>query len=57
MKKNLKGPATAFFVLAFLFTLAWIAVFALHGLLAKEINFNFEEFYNLWFLPISVLPS
>lgn len=51
MKKTLKGPATAFFVLSLVFVVAWLAVFALHGLLAKEINFDFAQFYDLWLKP------
>ena len=46
MKKTLKGPATAFFVLSLIFVVAWIAVFALHGLLGY--NFDFQQFYDGW---------
>ena len=39
MKKTLKGPAITFFVLALIFSVAWIAAFMLHGLLADTIGF------------------
>ena len=49
MKKTLKGPATAFFVLALVFVIAWLAVFALHGLLGY--NFDFNQFFEAWLKP------
>ena len=49
MKKTLKGPATAFFVLSLIFVVAWVAVFALHGLLGY--NFDFTQFTDSWLKP------
>ena len=49
MKKTLKGPATAFFVLSLIFVIAWLVVFALHGLLGY--NFDFNLFTEGWLKP------
>ena len=51
MKKTLKRPVTVFFVLALICTVAWLAAFALFGLLAKEVNFDFQIFYEKWLNP------
>ena len=51
MKKTLKGPAVTFFVLALIFSVAWIAAFMLHGLLADVVNFDFAQFTKVWLQP------
>ena len=51
MKKTLKGPAITFFVLALIFSVAWIAAFMLHGLLADAIAFDFAKFVQVWLQP------
>ena len=51
MKKTLKGPATVFFILALVFTVAWVAVFLLFGLLLDTVNFKFDLLYKEWLQP------
>ncbi len=58
MKKTLKKPTTVFFVLALVFAVAWIVVFALHGLLAKDHVFDFQYFYENWLkLRLDIIPN
>jgi len=48
MKKTLKGPAITFFALSLIFVLAWVAAFALFGLLGTDPQFDFQLFYTNW---------
>lgn len=58
MKKTLKGITITFFIFSLVFSIAWLAVFFLHGLLAADINMRLPYFNYYWVLPrFKLLPE